>query len=203
MRYVTAAAVSAALSLVSSACADAPRAFNITAPSAVVVTAQLSDPTAVSGPMGGPPEGKGKPENPGNGNGNGHGKPEDPGNGNGNGNGKPEDAGQPGDLGKPDSPGNSDHPRNPNAPADPGKPSDPGTPTKPAHRNVQIRGEIAAIGDGQITIGEQVIGVPESARIERDSVILTFADLQVGDRVHVRATVVDENIVAGQINIQQ
>jgi hypothetical protein len=199
MRYVTAAAVSAALSLLSSACADAPRAFNITAPSAVVLTAQLSEATAVSGPMGGPPEGKGKPENPGNG----HGKPEDPGNSNGNGNGKPEDPGQPGEPGKPETPGNSDHPRNPNAPTDPGSPSDPGAPAKPAHRNVQIRGEIAAIGEGQITIGEQVIDVPESARIERDSIILTFADLQVGDQVHVRATVVDESFVAGQINIQE
>jgi hypothetical protein len=181
-----AALCGAVIALATAACADSSRSLNPTSPSAVVTSAQTfsaGEGIAVV---------TGRPENPGNG----HGRPENP----GNGNGRPENPG------RPDSPGNSDHADNPDHPAPPDHADNPGNPhdTPPgnsAHTAVQVRGVINAIVDATITVDDVVIAVPDSARIESEDGVLSFADLQVGDRVHVRGSTTTDGIVAGQINV--
>jgi len=192
------------------ACSDSSRSMNPTAPSAVVVSKDISSTSdAVSGPQGG------KPTNPGNGNGNGNGKPDNPGNGNGNGNGKPEDPGKPENPGRPDSPGNSDHPDNPHVPPGNEQPTGPSintppgntTPTHPPVKTkVEIEGLIASIGSATIGINGQTVQVLASTTIRQEDVPKALSDLQVGDRVHVRAMRVvadgSTTLEAAEINLQ-
>jgi hypothetical protein len=193
------------------ACADSSRSLNPVAPSAaVVVDAQASaaDGVVTSGAMG-------KPTNPGNGNGNG--KPDNPGNGNGN--GKPEDpgTGRPENPGRPETPGNSGNPGQPSVPdapsiSQPPIPSGnttPGntTPRAPGLSKAEIEGLIGAIAGSSITVNGQVITVPAGAVIRHGSHAFTFADLAIGDRVHVRATriTVDSavSLEATEVRLQQ
>jgi len=191
LKWVAVCGLTAALS---TACADSSRSVNVTAPSAVAAQVDqnaVSD--GVSGPQGG------KPTNPGNGNG----KPENPGNGNGN--GKPENPGN----GKPDNPGNGN-----GKPAEPGKPENPGRPDSPAapsphaptHSKVEIEGLIGGLGAAELTVGGQSVQITASTMLRRDELPIVFGDLQVGDRVHVRALRVTDGAVtileASDVNLQ-
>lgn len=88
--------------------------------------------------------------------------------GNGNGNGK-QPAGTPGGGGQ--------------APTN----GSPGAPTAPGLKKVEIEGLIAAKGGDSITVNGQQVVVPPSCPIRHGSTSFTFADLHIGDRVHVRA----------------
>lgn len=95
------------------------------------------------------------------------GPPADKGNGNGNGNGK-----QPSGT-----PGGGQAPTN----------GSPGAPSAPGLKKVEIEGLIAAKGGDSITVNGQQVVVPPSCPIRHGSTSFTFADLHIGDRVHVRA----------------
>lgn len=101
----------------------------------------------------------GKPTNPGKGNGNGNGN----GNENGNGNGK-----------------------QPNVPSVPQPPTNT-TPVVPGLKKVEIEGLISVKGGNAIVVNGQIVAVPATCTIRHGSRQFTFADLHVGDRVHVRA----------------
>lgn len=185
MKWVAVCGLIAALS----ACADSSRSLNPTAPSALVASAdQTSDASAVSSATGkgGVP---GRPENPGNGNG----KPDNP----GNGNGKPDDPGNGNGSGRPENPGNDNggnpHNDQPVVPPVNQTPtiSAPVTPP-PAHppvkTKVEIEGVIASIDTAAIGINGQTVQVLDSTTIRDDEdAPVAFGDLQIGDRVHVRA----------------
>ena len=91
------------------------------------------------------------------------GKPANPGNGNGNGNGK-----QPTSGPAPQLPTNS-------------------SPGAPGLKKVEIEGLISAKGGDSITVNGQKVVVPSTCPIRHGSTQFTFADLHIGDRVHVRA----------------
>lgn len=145
------------IAAITAACGDSKSSMNPVAPSAVVVA-------GVQSGEAGAPDGEstttGKPTNPGNGNGNGNGN-SGPGNGNGNGNGQ-----------QPTAPGGQQPPGN----------VSPRGPSK-----VEIEGLISAKGSSTITVNGQVVSVPASAVIRHGDRRFTFADLHVGDRVHVKA----------------
>lgn len=139
------------------ACGDSKSSMNPVAPSAVVVGAQNVEAGE------GESSATGKPENPRNGNGNGNN-----GNGNGNGNGKqPTTPTIPGTSGN-TSPGNT-------------------TPPAPATRKVEIEGLITAKAGDSITVNGQTVVVPSTCTIRHGSTTFTFSELNLGDRVHVRA----------------
>jgi len=176
--------------LLMTACADSSSSLNPTAPSAVVGRDDVSkaDAGAVSGTMGG------KPANPGNGNGNGGGKPDNPGNGNGG--GKPDDPGNGNGNGggKPDAPGNGNgngggnpHSDEPSVPPSGNPPTD-STPGNSSHTKVEIEGLIASISASQVSVRGQTVAVTGGTVIRREETALSLGDLEVGDRVHVRAT---------------
>jgi hypothetical protein len=203
MRILKTAASVLVVGAMASACADSSRSLNPTAPSAVVVSSASSlsgdgDAGAVSGATGGPKEGKGKPDNPGNGNGN---KPDNPGNG------KPDDPGKPENPGRPDSPGNSSPPGLP--PSGNTTPPAPGntTPPSPVVNRVQIEGVIGAIGTGTIDVNGQIVTVPSTAVIRQGAAQFVFADLLVGDPVHVVAqrTVIGSavSLAATEVKLQR
>jgi hypothetical protein len=100
------------------------------------------------------------------------GKPANPGNGNGNGNGK-----QPTTPGAPQLPGNTS----------------PGAPTAPGLKKVEIEGLITAKGGDSITVNGQRVVVPSTCPIRHGNTSYTFADLHIGDRVHVRANKVTDD----------
>jgi hypothetical protein len=86
------------------------------------------------------------------------------GNGNGNGNGK-QPNGTPGNQG----------------------PSSNTSPTAPVVKKVEIEGLISAKGGDSITVNAQQVVVPSTCPIRHGQTPFAFADLHVGDRVHVRA----------------
>jgi hypothetical protein len=100
------------------------------------------------------------------------GKPSHPGNGNGDGNGNGKDNGK----GK-----------QPNVPSAPQPPTNT-TPGGPSSKKVEIEGLISAKGGDSITVNGQQVVVPSTCPIRHGQTMFTFADLHVGDRVHVRAS---------------
>ena len=94
--------------------------------------------------------------------------------GNGNGNGK----GNPGNGKQPNGAPGGQAPTN----------GSPGAPTAPGLKKVEIEGLISAKGGDSITVNGQQVVVPPTCPIRHGSTIYTFADLHIGDRVHVRAT---------------
>jgi hypothetical protein len=166
-------------SIVTVACGDSKSSMNPVAPSAVVIGAQNDEASAgdaVSTTTGGP--------KPGNGNGNGNGN-SGGGNGNGNsggGNGNGNSGG-----GNGNGNGNDKGKDQPTVPT-PGN-TTPGntTPVAPVTRKVEIEGLIAAKAGDSITVNGQTVVVPSACPIRHGSTRFTFADLHVGDRVHVRA----------------
>ena len=147
--------------VVAAGCGDSKSSMNPVAPSAVVAGAQSDEASGFDGVSG--PTAKGGNKG-GNGNGNGNGN-NSPGNGNGNGNQPPAQPTLPG--------GNT----SPGAPA----------PAAPGTRKVEIEGLIAAKGGDSITVNGQKVVVPSTCPIRHGNTSFTFADLHIGDRVHVRA----------------
>src|SRR5215203_1317095 len=155
-------------SIVTVACGESKSSMNPVAPSAVVAGTpndEASDAGAASSATGG------KPANPGDGTG---------GNRNGNDDGKDNDK----DKGK-----GKDQPTVPTTPT-PGNVTPPTntTPPAPSTRKVEIEGAIAATAGDSIVVNGQTVVVPATCPVRHGSRTLSLADLQVGDRVHVRAS---------------
>lgn len=74
--------------------------------------------------------------------------------------------------------------RGPQAPTN----SSPGSPQAPGLKKVEIEGLIFAKSGDSITVNGQQVVVPPMCPIRHGQTPFTFADLHVGDRVHVRAT---------------
>ena len=91
--------------------------------------------------------------------------------------GPPEDKGGKGPEGR----GPED--RGPKAPTN----TSPGTPTAPGLKKVEIEGLISAKNGDSITVNAQKVIVPATCPIRHGQTPFTFADLKMGDRVHVRA----------------
>jgi hypothetical protein len=77
------------------------------------------------------------------------------------------------------------------------------------HREVgdsgtEIEGLITAIDASRRTIRvrDRLIEVPSTARIRRGGTRVTFGDLRVGDRVHVKATLDGTRVIAREVRIQ-
>ena len=154
------------LALVTAACGDSKSSLNPTAPSALSpdsINLEADAAVAESGSMA-------KPDNGGNGNGNGNGGG---GNGNGNGNGNGGGGNGNGNGNQPRTPTNTSP--NPNAPVPPGK------------SKVEFEGLLQAVGGGSITVNGQVIAVTADTVIRHGNRTFELSDLNVGDRVHVRA----------------
>jgi hypothetical protein len=64
----------------------------------------------------------------------------------------------------------------------------PGAPAAPGLKKVEIEGLISAKGGDSITVNGQQVVVPSTCPIRHGQTMFTFADLKVGDRVHVRAS---------------
>jgi hypothetical protein len=62
------------------------------------------------------------------------------------------------------------------------------TPGAPGRQKVEIEGLISAKGGDSITVNAQQVVVPPACPIRHGQTMFTFADLHVGDRVHVRAS---------------
>ena len=69
----------------------------------------------------------------------------------------------------------------------------PGAPTAPGLKKVEIEGLISAMGGDSITVNGQIVIVPSTCPIRHGSTSFNFADLQVGDRVHVTANRVTDS----------
>ena len=63
----------------------------------------------------------------------------------------------------------------------------PGAPTAPGLKKVEIEGLISAKGGDSITVNGQKVIVPSTCPIRHGSTSFTFAQLHIGDRVHVKA----------------
>jgi hypothetical protein len=122
----------------------------------------------------------------GNGNGNGGPKPNGGGNGNGNGNG----SGGNGNGGGGNGNGHGNQP----APAP--------SPVPPTSKKVELEGLISAIAGHVLTVTGQNVLVPPTVVVHHGSHLFEFADLVVGDRVHVRAQLVDGALVASDLKLQ-
>jgi hypothetical protein len=79
--------------------------------------------------------------------------------------------------------GNGKQPGNPGGKA-PGNTS----PGAPSEKKVELEGFISAKGGDSITVSGQQVVVPPTCPIRHGQTQFTFADLKVGDRVHVRAS---------------
>lgn len=146
--------------VLAAACGDSKSSLNPVAPSAVVTGAQ-SDQVG----DGVSTATRGKPTNPGNGNGHGRDNGDDDRNGNGKQPTVPTESGPPGNH-------------------TPGGPSE----NAPGLKKVEIEGLISATAGDSITVNGQTVVVPSTCTIRHGSTMYTFADLHVGDRVHVRAS---------------
>jgi hypothetical protein len=110
----------------------------------------------------------------------------------GGGSNKPQDKGNPDQSGKDKNSGKKDD----------GSSSE-STPTTPgSSKTVQLEGLISDIVGDTITVNSQIVTVPLTAIIRHGSRAVTFAELQVGDRVHVKATLVGEVLEASEVNLQ-
>ena len=117
------------------------------------------------------------------------------GNGKGNGNGRGHD---PGGSGRGNGRGNGPNPpgeSNPNPPSAP--------PANPVTGKAEIEGLIAGIAGLSLTVNGQTVLVPDTAVIRHGSRAILFAELQVGDRVHVKASKLqDGTLEATEVKVQ-
>ena len=115
-------------------------------------------------------------------------------NGKGNGNGRGHD---PGGNGRGNGRGNG-----PNPPSEsPNPPSAP--PANPVTGTSEIEGLIARIAGLSLTVNGQTVLVPDTAVIRHGSRAILFAELQVGDRVHVKASKLqDGTLEATEVKVQ-
>jgi hypothetical protein len=174
--------------LATAACGDSSKSLNPTAPSAVAaasVNAEIGD----AGGESGVTAGKGNP-----------GKPDNP----GNGNGKPDDSGKPDDKGKPDDRGKAPSEPAPPVPVPPSNttPGAPTAPTNPVTGKVEIEGLIDVITATSITVNSHTVVVPAGTVIRHGSRAVAYADLSVGDRVHVKARLQGTVLEATEVKLQ-
>lgn len=166
--------------VVTAACGESKSSMNPVAPSAVVSGAQGLDTGASGGVVsttGGPKPGNGN-GNGGGGNGNGNGN-----SGGGNGNGNSGGGNGNGNSGG----GNGNGNGNGQQPSVPPSQQLPTNTTPTTTQRVELEGLISAKGAAGITVNGQLVLVPASAVIRHGNRMFTFADLHVGDRVHVKA----------------
>jgi hypothetical protein len=159
--------------VLTAACGESNSSMTPVSPSAVVSGAQSIE----AGASGGEVTTTGGPK-PGNGNGNGGGGNGNGGGGNGSGNGGGGNGNGGGGNGNGN--GNGQQPSVPPA-------QQPPTNTSPSTRRVEIEGLISAIGGDTITVNAMVVTVPPTCVIRHGSRQFQFSDLDVGDRVHVKA----------------
>ena len=139
-------------------------------------------------------QGNGNGNSNGNGNGNGNngnnGNDGNNGNGQGNGNGGGQGNGRGNDPAPPATPPATPAPTTP-------------TPTNPAPAKAEIEGLIESLAGLSLNVNGQAILVPPTAVIRHGSHAILFAELQVGDRVHVKASrLVDGSLEATEVNVQ-
>ncbi|MGH9201452.1 MAG: hypothetical protein ACRD2A_09465, partial [Vicinamibacterales bacterium] len=181
MRFLKMTGVTGLLcALMASACAGTSSSLLPTSPTAVVADSSAavissaqsgttSSATVDWGSADGVSSRLGKPSGNGNGNGNGN-------NGNGNGNGN----------GNPNANGGGNGNGNPNGNGGNGPPAQ--TPGPPADKKVELEGLIELIVGNVLTVNSQAVLVPLTVVVHHGSKVVLFADLAVGDRVHVKAT---------------
>jgi Calx-beta domain len=89
--------------------------------------------------------------------------------------------------GPPDGKGNGNGNGNDNGNGNGKQPPSNTSPTAPVVKKVEIEGLISAKGGDSITVNAQQIVIPSTCPIRHGQTPFTFAELHVGDRVHVRA----------------
>jgi hypothetical protein len=72
----------------------------------------------------------------------------------------------------------------------------------PAAKKIEIEGFISAIAGSVLTINSQDVVVPVEVVVHHGSHVIDFADLKVGDRLHVRAISVDDVLTATDVKLQ-
>ena len=84
--------------------------------------------------------------------------------------------------------GNPTQPTAPTLPTVPGNVTPPTTttPTAPSTKTVQLEGVISAKGSNTITVNSELVSVSSTTVIRHGWRTYKFADLRVGDRVHVK-----------------
>ena len=105
------------------------------------------------------------------------------GKGNGNGNGNTNDGGNNGRGAPPSTPGSGGGPGN-ISPGAPGNTS----PAAPGLQKVEIEGLVMSVGTDSLTVNDQTVLVTSETVIRHGDQLFTLSQLNVGDRVHVRAT---------------
>ena len=105
------------------------------------------------------------------------------GNGKGNGNGNTNNGGNNGRGAPPSTPGSGGGPGN-TSPGAPGNTS----PAAPGLQKVEIEGLVMSVGTDSLTVNDQTVLVTSETVIRHGDQLFTLSQLNVGDRVHVRAT---------------
>jgi Domain of unknown function (DUF5666) len=156
---------------------------SITAPSAVLLSDSSAQVSAVSSSASSAATETGSvPElsaSLGNGHGNGNG-----GGGNGNGSGNPQPNGN----------GNGNGHVTP--------PPTVQAPAPPSSKKVELEGAISAIAGNMLTVNGQDVVVPLTVVVHHGSHQFEFTDLKVGDRVHVRASLILDVLTASDVKLQ-
>jgi hypothetical protein len=116
------------------------------------------------------------------------------GNGKGNGNGNGNNDGNNGRGGPPSTPGTGGGPGN-TSPGAPGNTS----PGAPGQQKVEIEGLVTSVGTDSLTVDDQTVLVTSETVIRHGNEPFTLSQLNVGDRVHVRATRVQ--VVAAGVGV--
>lgn len=161
-----------ACAVLTAACGDSKSSLNPTAPSAVSASA-LND------EAGGAVAESGSTARGGNGNGNNNGG----GNRNGNDKDKDKDKDRDKDRDQPNVPGNGGPPSNT-------------SPSAPGKSKVEIEGLVQTVGADSLTVNGQTVLVSESTVIRHGNRRFQLSDINMGDRVHVKA-----NRVSGGSNV--
>jgi hypothetical protein len=76
------------------------------------------------------------------------------------------------------------------------------TPTPTSGKKVEIEGLITAIAGALLTVNGEKVLVPPTVIVHHGSHLVDFADLQVGDRVHIRANLLLEVLTASEVKLQ-
>ena len=150
--------------VMTAACGDSNSSLNPTAPSAVSSSSLNAD----AGDEGAESSATAKGGN---------------GKGNGNGNGNTNDGGNNGRGAPPSTPGSGGGPGN-ISPGAPGNTS----PAAPGLQKVEIEGLVMSVGTDSLTVNDQTVLVTSETVIRHGDQLFTLSQLNVGDRVHVRAT---------------
>jgi hypothetical protein len=75
-------------------------------------------------------------------------------------------------------------------------------PTPPSGKKVEIEGLISAIAGAVLIVNGQNVLVPATVIVHHGSHLLDFAELQVGDRVHIRANLIADVLTAREVKLQ-